>query len=161
VSLATWRRMESATDVASFRRASVDAAERALRLPPGGLIRLIGGNDVPDVDSSRHRDNEWIRAICASFTGNPVSARQSYKIAMAVAGMDDDDDFVGWSDYLAGRSTVDDLALVNELPDWVLFIANNVWLQRFRGALVAIGEKVERGSPLEPTCMAERVALHI
>lgn len=159
VSLATWRRLETDSE-SSFRRSTVDAVERVLRLPAGGLGPLRAGESVPQTEGPRPRASEWVSTIARSFTGDPLTPRQAYKLGMATAGMEDDA-FGGWDDFLEGRCTAGDLWLVSELPDWVLFMVNTFWLQRFREVFVEIGRRVERGEVPYPRCVAERVALSI
>lgn len=159
VSLATWRRLETEPD-ATFRQSTVRAVEEVLKVAPGGLALLRAGEEPPLFDVPRPRESAWLERIAHSFTGDPLTPRQAFKIAMSTAGMDDDA-FVQWDDYLRGRCGVDELWLICELPDWVLFIVNNLWLQRFREAIIDIGGRIEQGELPRTRCIAERVALCI
>ncbi len=159
VSLATWRRLEAAEESVTFRPSTVEAVERVLRLSRGGLRALRAGEDVgmpPTMVRSR-ADHEWLAAF-AAFDGGPLTRRQAFKLAMSVAGMDDDG-FVGWDDYLAGRSTVDDLMFLSALPDWVLFMVNTHWLLRFRQTFLRLAERIDDGKVPYPRCLADKVAL--
>src|SRR4051794_8124082 len=78
--------------------------------------------------------------------------RQAFKIVMALADMEDDA-YVGWDDYLAGRRSVDDLPMLSSLPDWVLFVVNTVWLQRFREVFTDIRDRLEKGGVPYPTVL--------
>lgn len=159
LSLATWRRLESDDAASSPRRGTVAAVERALQLRPGGLAALLAGEQMPVPGVRVPPDEHWIDALEA-FTGDPLTPRQAYHLTLSVAGMEDDG-FVGWDDYLQGKNTIDDLMMLPELPDWVLFMVNTVWLQRFRQVFVNLGRRIDRGEPPYPRCMAERVALWI
>ncbi|MGI5501335.1 helix-turn-helix domain-containing protein [Lentzea sp. CA-135723] len=160
ISLATWRRMETDDD-ASFRQTTVRAVEHVLRLPRGGLALLKAGGEPPPLTNNAHaRISDWIKRIASSFDGDPLTPRQAFKITMCTAGMEDDA-FVQWDDYMKGDCGVDDLWMLSELPDWVLFIANNVWLQRFRTTIEKIGRRIDSGEVPYPRCMAEQVALAI
>jgi hypothetical protein len=123
------------------------------------MYALRAGEDVSELPqglSSRSK-KEWVEAL-ASFDGDPLTPRQAFKLTMSVAGMEDDG-FVGWDDYLAGRVTVDELMFLSELPDWVLFMVNDHWLQRFRQTFLALGKRIDQGEGPYPRCMAEKVAL--
>lgn len=160
VSLATWRRLETEPD-ASFRHSTVRAVEQVLKLAPGGLNLVRAGEEPPPLLDTPQPQGSWLaERIGRSFTGDPLTPRQAFKITMATAGMDDDT-FVQWDDYLQGLCGVDDLWMLSELPDWVLFIVNNVWLHRFRQAIIGVGAQIDQGQVPYPRCMAERVALAI
>ncbi|WP_162907836.1 helix-turn-helix domain-containing protein [Allorhizocola rhizosphaerae] len=160
VSLATWRRLEGEDGVGSFRTETVTAVERVLRLPLGGLKALAAGEELPAPGLSHQIMGEWFAAAAGWFTGDPMTPRQAFHLSMATAGLEDDA-FIGWDDYLLGKSTVSDLLVLSELPDWVLFTVNNHWLQRFREVLLEIGEQLEAGQVPLPRCMADRVALSL
>ncbi|WP_072688404.1 helix-turn-helix domain-containing protein [Rhodococcus marinonascens] len=159
LSLATWRRLEG-EGRPSARRSTVEAVERVLKLPRGGLEDLQVGREVPISTTPQSVEAGWIQRIATSFDGDPITSRQAFKIAIASSGMEDDS-VSGWDDYLAGRCAVDDLHLINRLPDWVLFTVNSHWLNRFRATFVNIGDKICRGEVPHPHCVAERVALWI
>lgn len=143
----------------SFRRGTLEAAERTLRLPTGGASALIAGEEAGALSASDDSIRRWLETLGTAFAdGGPLTPRQAFKLSWTVAGFEDDGDF-GWNDYLQGRLTVDDLQLLSELPDWVLFIANNVWLQRFRDTCRSIGDRIDRGQVPYPRCLAERAAL--
>lgn len=143
LSLATWRRVEAGQG--SFRRSTVDAVERA----------LSGGRGRPDSNT-----DAWIQTLARSFHGAPLTPRQAFCLAMTTDGHEDDA-YLGWDDFLQGRTTVDTLGMLAGLPDWVLFMVNSVWLDRFRNVLVDLGDRVTEGETPSPSCFAESVALFL
>ncbi|WP_431873200.1 helix-turn-helix domain-containing protein [Amycolatopsis sacchari] len=162
VSLATWRRLEAANDdqEASFRRATVQAVERVLRLPPGGVAALRAGGTSEAIGEHQQVGKGWLSTYGKSFKGDPLTPRQAFKLSMSVAGLEDDA-FFGLDEYLQGKVGVNDLIFVNQLPDWVLFMVNGHWVDCFRDVLVDLGGRLDRGEVPYPRSMAERVALEL
>lgn len=60
-----------------------------------------------------------------------------------------------------GRYAPDDAWPLSELPDWVLFMVNLRWRQRFLMLFGDIGARVARGVTPHPRCFAECVVLWI
>ncbi|HEX4221841.1 MAG TPA: hypothetical protein VHZ97_05735 [Pseudonocardiaceae bacterium] len=60
-----------------------------------------------------------------------------------------------------GHYVPDDAWPLSELPDWVLFMANPRWRQRFLMLFGEIGARAGCGETSRPRCFAESVALWI
>ncbi|MDJ0106093.1 helix-turn-helix domain-containing protein [Rhodococcus sp. 66b] len=160
LSLATWCRVEGGGDEVVARASTIEAFESVLKLPKGGLEELRAGREVSDSTTYGHDDDEWVHLIAKSFNGFPMTSRQAYKISTTVVWLRDDQ-VSGWDDYLSGRHTVSKVLLLNQLPDWVLFMVNSHWLEKFKALFVEIGDQIDRGEVPGRRCVAERVALRI
>ncbi|MTD59093.1 helix-turn-helix domain-containing protein [Amycolatopsis sp. RM579] len=162
MSLATWRRLEVVDDdrEASFRRTTLQAAERVLRVPAGGVAALRAGETVEALGGHQHVNKDWLLTYGKSFKGDPLTPRQAFKLSMSVAGLEDDA-FFGLDEYLQGKVSVKELFFVDQLPDWVLFMVNAHWVDCFRNVLVDLGRRLGRGEVPYPRSMVERVALEL
>lgn len=155
ISVPTWYRIE--TDSAwSGRSSTVEAVERVLRLPKGGLQTLRSGQTVDRIAMEASSGDEWFSSL-ANFAGSPWSTpRLAFKLVTAPAHLADD---YLWKESLDSGLQVGNFRLLQDLPDWVLFMVNDYWLDKFRSSILQMVDLIQGGDSPALECVAEEVAL--
>lgn len=155
ISVPTWYRIETDSGW-SGRGSTVEAVERVLRLPKGGLQALRSGQVMDGIEMETPWPGEWMASF-ADFEGDPcLTPRQAYKLVMATAPLTDD--FM-WKELLNGELRIREFRVLRFLPDWVLFMVNDHWLDKLRSSIVGIADVIEAGDMPYPECVADKVAI--
>lgn len=162
ISLATWRRIETGERI-SFRPDTLDRVERVLRLPRGGVELLRQGFPPQELELVEFRpksSKDRIQKYNRSFRGDSLTPLQAHFLGMGPREAQFSEEYE-WKDLLKGETTADRVGPFSQLPDWVLFSVNNVWLSRFRDTYIGIERRLDAGQVPYPRCVAEEVALWI
>jgi transcriptional regulator with XRE-family HTH domain len=171
VSLATWRRFESAADdpdcLDGFRPDNVKGFAKALRQTVQELHTALSGSAPDELDRGVA---EQVRLFNESFTGEPLSPAD----AMTLFNTVDLSDFhitedghyhceseLGgeFNSYLKGEATIRDVQFLRDLPEFVLTQVNNHWLVRMGERIIRIGKELVAGRVPVPVCLADEFAL--
>jgi len=183
VSLATWRRFESAAgDVGAldgFRADNLQGFARALKVSVAALRRLAvseaedGAAPGDEGPVAVDRDTvDTVRLFNRSFTGDPLTPADAMTLAQTVAFSD----FAPTSDgrlhldssfgyqfaaYLKGEATIRDVDLLCDLPELALTQVNSHWLVRMGERIMRVGSELDAGRVPRPVCLADEYALWI
>ncbi|GIE92482.1 helix-turn-helix domain-containing protein [Actinoplanes regularis] len=169
VSVATWRRLESATALDGFKADNVRAFARALRLSLAEFHQLMGSTEVPDADGE---DDDYTRLFNASFTGVPLTAAEAAALHGTVVFSDfapmKSGDFeaehalgCGFPAFLKGEASIREVDLLRDLPELALTQVNNHWLVRMGERIMRVGHELGEGRIPRPVCLADEYALSI
>lgn len=169
VSVATWRRLEAATDLGGFKADNVRGFARALRLGLAEFHQLMGSEAVDKADPE---ENGLVRLFNSSFTGDPITAAD----AMALHGTVAFSDFApmkseqfevepalgcGFPAFLKGEASIREVDLLRDLPELALTQVNNHWLVRMGERIMRVGHELGEGRIPRPVCLADEYALSI
>jgi hypothetical protein len=169
VSVATWRRLETATDLDGFKPDNVRSFARALRLGLAEFHQLMGSEPVDKPDPE---EDGIVRLFNSSFTGDPITAAD----AMALHGTVAFSDFApmkseqfevehalgcGFPAFLKGEASIREVDLLRDLPELALTQVNNHWLVRMGERIMRVGHELGEGRIPRPVCLADEYALSI
>ncbi|MDX6279707.1 MAG: hypothetical protein QOH03_778 [Kribbellaceae bacterium] len=183
VSLATWRRFENSVigvgTLDSFRKENVKGFARGLGMSVPALERMLAGDEGTGAGGlNRHRGqrediDDSLRRLNEAFTGDPLTPMDAMALAEVVmfsdfapveggrytsgAGLD-----CGFGSYLKGESTIREVVLLGDLPDWVLSQVNDHWLVRMGERMMRIADQLSEECRI-PTlqCLADQVAVSL
>ncbi|MER6971197.1 helix-turn-helix transcriptional regulator [Nocardioides sp. NPDC000445] len=178
-SLATWRRFENAASskvaLEGFRAETLQGFARALKVNSTGLHELVTQGTEPSTGSNRTTaiDLEAERAardFNRAFTGAPLTAADAAALHLTVAssgfpptvdGRYHPETSYDFEAYLRSESSIREVDLLCDLPDFVLTQVNNYWLIRMGERIMRIGIELEEGRIPKPQCLADRFAASI
>jgi hypothetical protein len=169
VSVATWRRLETATELDGFKTDNVRGFARALRLGLAEFHQLMGSETADKADLE---EDDIVRLFNSSFTGDPITAAD----AMALHGTVAFSDFApmtseqfevepalgcGFPAFLKGEASIREVDLLCDLPELALIQVNNHWLVRMGERIMRVGHELGEGRIPRPVCLADEYALSI
>jgi len=169
VSVATWRRLEAATNLDGFKPDNVRGFARALRLGLAEFHQLMGSETADKADPE---EDGLVRLFNSSFTGDPITAAD----AMALHGTVAFSDFApmkseqfevepalgcGFPAFLKGEASIREVDLLRDLPELALTQVNNHWLVRMGERIMRVGHEIGEGRIPRPVCLADEYALSI
>ncbi|MBQ1017996.1 helix-turn-helix transcriptional regulator [Micromonospora sp. D93] len=169
VSVATWRRLETATELNGFKADNVRAFARALRLSMAEFHQLMGSEDAAKADLE---ESDFVRFFNSSFTGDPLTAADAVALHSTVAFSD----FApmtskkfkvehalgcGFPAFLKGEASIREVDLLRDLPELALTHVNNHWLVRMGERIMRVGGELGEGRVPRPVCLADEYALSI
>lgn len=169
VSVATWRRLESAADLTGFKPDNVRGFARALRLGLTDFQQLMGAEATVEADSD---DSETVRFFNTAFTGDPITAADAMALHLTVAFSDfapmTHKKFLaehalgcGFPAFLKGEASIREVDLLRDLPELALTQVNNHWLVRMGERIMRVGDELGEGRIPHPQCLADEYALSI
>jgi len=169
VSVATWRRLEAATNLDGFKADNVRGFARALRLGPAEFHHLMGSEAVDKTDPE---EDDIVRLFNSSFTGDPLTAADAMALHGTVAFSDlapmKSEKFevepalgCGFPAFLKGEASIREVDLLRDLPELALTQVNNHWLVRMGERIMRVGHELGRGRIPRPVCLADEYALSI
>jgi transcriptional regulator with XRE-family HTH domain len=169
VSVATWRRLETATDLDGFKADNVRGFARALRLSLAEFHQLMG---LETVDKADLELDETVRFFNASFTGDPLTAADAMALHSTVVFSDfapmTSGQFqvepalgCGFPAFLKGEASIREVDLLRDLPELALTQVNNHWLVRMGERIMRVGHELAEGRIPRPVCLADEYALSI
>jgi transcriptional regulator with XRE-family HTH domain len=169
VSVATWRRLETATELDGFKADNVRSFARALRLGMTEFHQLMGSEEVAKADLE---DDGLVRFFNSSFTGDPLTAADAMALHNTVAFSDfapmKSKQFevehalgCGFPAFLKGEASIREVELLRDLPELALTQVNNHWLVRMGERTMRIGGELGEGRVPRPVCLADEYALSI
>jgi hypothetical protein len=168
VSVATWRRLEAATDLDGFKPDNVRGFARALRLGMAELHQLMG-SEPPDTTDD---EDDTVQFFNSSFSGDPLAAADAMALHNTVAFSDFapliSEQFeveqalgCGFPAFLKGEASIREVDLLRDLPELALTQVNNHWLVRMGERIMRIGHELGHGEIPRPVCLADEYALSI
>jgi transcriptional regulator with XRE-family HTH domain len=169
VSVATWRRLETANNLDGFKADNVRGFARALRLGMADFYRLLGSDAVDTVDAE---ESDIVRLFNSSFTGDPLTAADAMALHHTVAFSDfapmksrqfqvEHAMGCGFPAFLKGEASIREVDLLCDLPEFVLTQVNNHWLVRMGERIMRVGSELGEGRIPRPVCLADEYALSI
>ncbi len=169
VSVATWRRLETATELGGFKADNVRGFARALRLGMAEFHQLMGSKEVTKDDLE---DDGLVRLFNSSFTGDPLTAADAMALHNTVVFSDfaptNSKKFevepalgCGFPAFLKGEASIREVELLCDLPELALTQVNNHWLVRMGERIMRIGDELGEGRVPRPVCLADEYALSI
>ncbi|WP_144081711.1 helix-turn-helix domain-containing protein [Micromonospora wenchangensis] len=169
VSVATWRRLEAASGLDGFKADNVRGFARALRLGMAEFHRLMGSDEVDEVDQE---SGDLVRFFNASFTGDPITAADAMALHSTVAFSDfapmNSKRFgvehalgCGFPAFLKGEASIREVDLLRDLPELALTQVNNHWLVRMGERIMRVGGLLGEGRVPRAVCLADEYALSI
>ncbi|MFI5496560.1 helix-turn-helix domain-containing protein [Actinoplanes sp. NPDC051859] len=168
VSVATWRRLEAATDLTGFKPDNIRGFARALRLGMADFQQLMGSATA----GADTEEDKLVVYFNAAFTGDPLTAAD----AMALSNTVVFSDFApmknkkfqvqhalgcGFPAFLKGEASIREVDLLRDLPDFALTQVNNHWLVRMGERIMRVGHELGEGRIPRPVCLADEYALSI
>ncbi|MFF4880239.1 helix-turn-helix domain-containing protein [Micromonospora sp. NPDC000668] len=169
VSVATWRRLETASELDGFKADNVKGFARALRLGVAEFHQLMGSEEVAKADAAA---DDLVRFFNSSFTGDPLTAADAMALHSTVAFSD----FApmksgrfevehalgcGFAAFLKGEASIREVELLRDLPELALTQVNNHWLVRMGERIMRVGGELGEGRVPRPVCLADEYALAI
>lgn len=169
VSVATWRRLETATKLDGFKPDNVRGFARALRLSLAEFHQLMGATEPPTSEADA---DDFAKFFNAAFTGDPLSAADAVALHGTVAFSDfapmKSGEFhvehalgCGFPAFLKGEASIREVHLLRDLPDFVLTQVNNHWLVRMGERIMWVGNELGEGRIPRPLSLADEYALSI
>jgi transcriptional regulator with XRE-family HTH domain len=169
VSVATWRRLEAASDLDGFKADNVRGFARALRLSLAEFHQLMG-SDATDTTSAP--EDDLVRFFNAAFTGDPITAADAVALQNTVMFSDfapmKDKQFLaehalgcGFPAFLKGEASIREVDLLRDLPELALTQVNNHWLVRMGERIMRVADELGEGRVPRPVCLADEFALSI
>lgn len=169
VSVATWRRLEAATNLDGFKADNVRGFARALRVGPAEFHQLMGSEAVDKTDPE---EDDIVHLFNSSFTGDPLTAADAMSLHGTVAFSDfaplKSEQFevepalgCGFPAFLKGEASIREVDLLRDLPELALTQVNNHWLVRMGERIMRVGHELGEGRIPRPVCLADEYALSI
>jgi transcriptional regulator with XRE-family HTH domain len=169
VSVATWRRFETAADLDGFKPENVRGFARALRLSLTDFQQLMGSQSTIEADVE---ESKTVQFFNAAFTGDPITAADAMELHLTVVFSDfapmTDKKFLaehalgcGFPAFLKGEASIREVDLLRDLPELALTQVNNHWLVRMGERIMRVGDKLGKGQIPHPQCLADEYALSI
>jgi transcriptional regulator with XRE-family HTH domain len=169
VSIATWRRLETANDLDGFKPENVRGFARALRLNLTEFRQLMGSESTVEADAD---ESKTVQLFNTAFTGDPITAADAMELHLTVAFSDfapmTNKRFLaehalgcGFPAYLKGEASIREVDLLRDLPELALTQVNNHWLVRMGERIMRVGDELGEGRIPHPQCLADEYALSI
>jgi transcriptional regulator with XRE-family HTH domain len=169
VSIATWRRLETAADLDGFKSENVRGFARALRLSLTEFQQLMGSESTVEADAD---ESKTVQFFNAAFTGDPLTAADAMELHLTVVFSDfapmTNKQFLaehalgcGFPAFLKGEASIREVDLLRDLPELALTQVNNHWLVRMGERIMRIGDELGEGRIPHPQCLADEYALSI
>ncbi|XVU23024.1 helix-turn-helix domain-containing protein [Actinoplanes sp. CA-054009] len=169
VSIATWRRLETAADLEGFKSENVRGFARALRLSLTEFQQLMGSESTVEADADESRTVQFFNA---AFTGDPLTAADAMELHLTVVFSDfapmTNKQFLaehalgcGFPAFLKGEASIREVDLLRDLPELALTQVNNHWLVRMGERIMRVGNELGEGRIPHPQCLADEYALSI
>ncbi|MFI7545711.1 helix-turn-helix domain-containing protein [Actinoplanes sp. NPDC049599] len=169
VSIATWRRLETAADLDGFKSENVRGFARALRLSLTEFQQLMGSESAVEADADESRTVQFFNA---AFTGDPLTAADAMELHLTVVFSDfapmTNKQFLaehalgcGFPAFLKGEASIREVDLLRDLPELALTQVNNHWLVRMGERIMRVGDELGEGRIPHPQCLADEYALSI
>jgi transcriptional regulator with XRE-family HTH domain len=169
VSIATWRRLETAADLDGFKSENVRGFARALRLSLTEFQQLMGSESTVEADAD---ESKTVQFFNAAFTGEPLTAADAMELHLTVVFSDfapmTNKQFLaehalgcGFPAFLKGEASIREVDLLRDLPELALTQVNNHWLVRMGERIMRIGDELGEGRIPHPQCLADEYALSI
>jgi len=121
-------------------------------------------------DTADPEEDDFVRLLNVSFTGDPLSAAD----AMALHGTVAFSDFAptnserfeveaalgcGFPAFLKGDASIREVDLLRDLPELALTQVSNHWLVRMGERIMRVGHELGQGRVPRPVCLADEYAL--
>jgi len=169
VSIATWRRLETAADLDGFKSENVRGFARALRLSLTEFQQLMGSESTVEADAD---ESKTVQFFNAAFTGDPLTAADAMELHLTVVFSDfapmTNKQFMaehalgcGFPAFLKGEASIREVDLLRDLPELALTQVNNHWLVRMGERIMRVGDELGEGRIPHPQCLADEYALSI